>query len=309
MEKHQVLDSCFENLPKLVDDLDFYLKAYQAYAEFSGRKVEMYQTWAKTIFEDQVVAQLVSNFTNGNILRVLAIGSGDGKIDVCMLEQLVARYPRIQYTVVEPAKEPTAEFKALIEERRPQFDGVEFVWRNETFDEFRKREETKEGLVAEYFHLIHAVHSLYYADDLRQAEDYLKSRLVKEGALLVILLSDEAGIYRVWDRYPKLVEGSPSHNLCSAHLRAIYDASPTPYKFYRQSWPSDISPCFDPASVKGNGMLDFISHVKSFRQSAPEQLKTDLLGFLKMLNRADKDDENTTGGYQRDWDSIVTIKT
>eukprot|EP00057_Strongylocentrotus_purpuratus_P005022 XP_003730011.1 PREDICTED: histamine N-methyltransferase [Strongylocentrotus purpuratus] len=311
MADNGVPESCFENLPKLVEDLDDYLEAYQAYAEFSGLKVNIYKDWARIIFEDHVVSHFTSKFPSDEIIRVLAVGSGDGKVDSCMLEQLVARYPRIHYTVVEPAKEPLEEFKALINDNRPKFDGVEFEWRNETFDDFQKLEEEKErsrGVDKERFHLIHAVHSLYYANDLQQAQSYLRDRLVKHGALLVILLSEEAGIYRVWDRYPKLCEGSPATNLCSAHLREIYARSDTPYKFHHQSWPSDISQCFDPASIKGGRMLDFITHVRNFRQSAPEELKKSVVAFLRGLNQSDREDKMSTGGYQRDWDSMVMIK-
>ncbi|XP_063963395.1 histamine N-methyltransferase-like [Lytechinus pictus] len=312
MAENCVPDSCFENLPKLVDDLDDYLKAYQAYAEFSGLKVDIYKDWARIVFEEQVVTHFISKFPCNGTLRVLAVGSGDGKVDSCMLEQLVARYPRIHYTVVEPANEPLEEFKSLIDESRPKFDGVEFEWHNETFDEFQKLEEEKAkstGADKERFHLIHAIHSLYYANDLQQAHTYLRDRLVKQGALLVILLSEEAGIYRVWDRHPKLCEGSPATNLCSAHLRQIYAQSDTPYTFHHQSWPSDISQCFDAASVQGGRMLDFITHVRNFRQSAPKELKKDVIAFLRRLNQSDKEDETSSGGYQRDWDSMVMIKS
>ncbi|XP_071477821.1 histamine N-methyltransferase-like [Diadema antillarum] len=303
-----VPESCFENLPKLVDDLDVYLRAYQAYAEFSGLKVDIYRKWARGIFDEQVVKPLADAFPTDQttLLRVLAVGSGDGKIDSCILEQLVARYSRIEYTVIEPAEEPMREFQALVQEREADFGKVDFVWCNETFDDYRRRQtaDSQPG-----FHLVHAIHSLYYVDDLRQGVEFLQEKLVGSGVLCVILLSEEAGIYRVWDRYPKLVEGSPAHNLCSSHLITLYKESNIPYSFYRQSWPSDISLCFDPTSAKGNGMLDFISHVPNFRQSAPPALRDDLLAFLKNLNRSVKDDEGSSGGYPRDWDSIVMIKS
>lgn len=136
---------------------------------------------------------------------------------------------------------------------------------------------------------------------------FLSLKILNRRHLLPILV-EEAGIYRVWDCYPKLCEGSPATNLCSAHLREIYARSDTPYKFHHQSWPSDISQCFDPTSVKGGRMLDFITHVRNFRQSAPEELKKSVEAFLRGLNQSDREDKMSTGGYQRDWDSMVMIK-
>ena len=85
MAQNGVPDSCFENLPKLVEDLDDYLEAYQAYAEFSGLKVNIYKDWARIIFEDHVVSHFTSKFPSDETIRVLAVGSGDGSFAISYL--------------------------------------------------------------------------------------------------------------------------------------------------------------------------------------------------------------------------------
>ena len=66
----------------------------------------------------------------------------------------------------------------------------------------------------------------------------------------------------------------------SGDIRRSLDRHGIPYEHYRQPTSINITKCFDEASEDGSLLLDFLVQVKSFNETAPVDLKRQVLDYL-----------------------------
>ncbi|XP_035677206.1 histamine N-methyltransferase-like [Branchiostoma floridae] len=129
-------------------------------------------------------------------LRVLGIGSGSGEADSIFLKKLLQSHSRVYSRVVEPCGERIEQFKALVRED-PSFGGVKFDWCHQTAEEyFQNGESTK-------FHLLHAVHVLYFVEDLHATLRDMWEQLVEGGHMLIILEADKGTVWELREHFWK----------------------------------------------------------------------------------------------------------
>ena len=119
-----------------------------------------------------------------------------GEMDVMMLAKLLQIFPSINNRVVEPSRDQLLMYKAHVQARADQLQGVVCDWRQQTMDEYQKAgNHTK-------FHFISAIHSLYYAEDIEQSLLHLYDLLELGGMLLVIARSGNGIITTFISPYP-----------------------------------------------------------------------------------------------------------
>ena len=103
-----------------------------------------------------------------------------------MLKKLLPSFPLINNRVVEPAEVAIRKYKALVQSRAHELQGVNFDWRQETLDHYRK--EVDAGDTTK-FHFVHACQCLYHVEDLDASLTYLYDCVEPGGAMLVSLLT------------------------------------------------------------------------------------------------------------------------
>ena len=84
-----------------------------------------------------------------------------------MIEKLLTQFPRINVRVVEPFEEHVVQFKSLAKSRSDQLLGVNFDWRQQTFEQYQKAGDPTK------FHFISAVHVISHLDDWESSLMYL----------------------------------------------------------------------------------------------------------------------------------------
>ena len=102
-----------------------------------------------------------------------------------MLSELITSFPKIVNLSIEPNVEELSRYKQLVRTNKSKLSGITFTWNQQTLTEFQKVSELS-AHSATGFHLITAIHSLYY-EPLESALQYLYERLANNGILVVAL--------------------------------------------------------------------------------------------------------------------------
>lgn len=110
----------------------------------------------------------------------------------------------------------------------------------------------------------------------------------------MIYLPGTSGWSKLWKKYgPRL----PLNDLClyvsSADVEEVLDAAGLKYQSYDLPSRMDITDCFTEGNEKGELMLDFLTETCHFSQTAPLDLKKELVEDLKNLEYS----ENIGGRY------------
>ena len=100
-----------------------------------------------------------------------------------MLAKLLQRFPRINNRVVDPLQEHLVQYKALVQSKSDELQGVSFDWRQQTIEDYEKAGDLTK------FHFISAIDVMYHVVDLDSSLTYLYNRLEPGGVLLVVITS------------------------------------------------------------------------------------------------------------------------
>ncbi|XP_019627789.1 PREDICTED: histamine N-methyltransferase-like [Branchiostoma belcheri] len=193
---------------------------------------------------------------SGEDVRVLRIGSGSGEIDSVMLKKLLQRHSSVYIRVVEPSEEMIGRYKSLVREDTG-LGAVKFDWRQQTADEyFTTKEETK-------FHLIHAVHVLYYVKDLHATLRNMWEELADGGYMLIAMESDRSDwgkmVYRLREIFG--LGGSSSALFSSpTEIKQWFDEMKIGYVTSEDEVNMNVTACFKEESEPGKLLLDFLVH-------------------------------------------------
>lgn len=265
----------------ILDDLDYYSEAYQTFTRCSV-KTGAIQDWVDTAFKEEVVEKLSKRCQSADPLKVLGIGSGAGNIDCAMVEQLLPTFPRVTNTIVEPSEAQNDLFKNLVKEKEDILKGASFEWRTETSDQYLDRVFSCEGGVQPpKFHLIHAVHVLYYAADLKQTLKRLHDMLEDGGLLFIIILSRHSTIIKVHRKMNEIVTDMRPLLLTDEQVGAALDTQNMPYSGEQVTRYIQGTSIFGEGSQEGDHLLDFLTHSKDFRKTAPDNLRESVLKYLR----------------------------
>ncbi|XP_072015396.1 histamine N-methyltransferase-like [Amphiura filiformis] len=271
----------------LNSDLEHSSKCFAAYCKYA-RRPESKESWTRSVFCPKVVEALG---TERKQLRALGIGSGSGEVEYWMLTELKNTYPNILHTSVEPCAEEVTKHKQLAQTNKSKLPGVLFDWRQQTF---RKYQQTSGKSEEEHeFHLITAIHSIYFEPDLEKVLEYLYGCLAESGVLVVALDPDVDGVGQLRCQLP--LAWDENYHYCSTnHVKAYFDKQHVPYTTLRRPCQVDITPCISqcspdddhyqsPASGEGAMLLDFLYQVRDFHHLVPMDDQRKLLRYLMSM--------------------------
>ena len=117
---------------------------------------------------------------------------------------------------------------------------------------------------------------------------------------------DNSGGGNLWRRFN--FEDGLTKFISSADVRDCFERHHVPYTQHRQASSMDIAQCFDENSEDGRLLVDFLTHVLRFKETAPAELQREVMEYLASSDCSEK----TTDGrvvFNSDWDAMVVQKT
>ncbi|XP_077392192.1 histamine N-methyltransferase isoform X2 [Festucalex cinctus] len=263
-------------LRSLVYDDNRYQKAFHLFLERSSEHQCMRD------FIHKILPDILAGIGNGKPhLNVIGVGSGDGHIDLEMFSELRLKHPgvMVDYEVVEPSSQQLHSYKVLASQKS-DLDYITFKWNKMTASEFEEQWKLKEMTKKADF--IHMIQVLYYVKDVEATISFFRSLLDKNGKLLIILVSGESGWEKLWRTFAgQICAYEISQCTTTADVKSILDSGGVPYKSYVLPSQMDITECFTEGDENGELLLDFLTEVDRFSQTASPQLKADILKLLR----------------------------
>ncbi|XP_044222445.1 histamine N-methyltransferase [Thunnus albacares] len=264
------------SLRSLVYDDSRYLKSFQLFLERSSEHQCMQD------FIHNILPEILASIGDGKShLNVIGVGSGAGEIDLEMFSELRLKHPgvTVDNEVVEPSSQQLHNYKVLVSQK-PGLDYITFNWNKMTASEFEEHWKVKKMTKKADF--IHMIQMLYYVKDPGATIAFFQSLLNKNGKLLIILVSGESGWGKLWQCYRnKLCNSEISQCVTTGDIKSILDSKGVSYKSYELPSQMDITECFTEGDEMGELLLDFLTEVLDFSNTAPPELKAGVLELLR----------------------------
>lgn len=267
------------SLKSLVNDDDRYQKSFQLFLERSSEHQCM-----RDFIHNKLPDILASIGDGKSHLNVIGVGSGAGEIDLEMLSELHKKHPgvTVDNEVVEPSRQQLYNYKVLVSQK-PDLDYIKFNWNTMTASEFE--EHWKAEKATKKVDFIHMIQMLYYVKDPEATVRFFESLLGKNGKLLIILVSGKSGWGKLWRTYrAQLCQPDISHCVTTGDIKSFLDSKGVRYQSYELPSQMEITECFTEGDEKGELLLDFLTEVLDFSNTASPELRA---GVLEMLRHPD----------------------
>lgn len=267
------------SLKSLVNDDDRYQKSFQLFLERSSEHQCMQD------FIHNKLPDILASIGDGKShLNVIGVGSGAGEIDLEMLSELHKKHPgvTVDNEVVEPSRQQLYNYKVLVSQK-PDLDYITFNWNTMTASEFE--EHWKAEKATKKVDFIHMIQMLYYVKDPEATVRFFQGLLGKNGKLLIILVSGKSGWGKLWRTYrAQLCQPDISQCVTTGDIKSFLDSKGVRYQSYELPSQMDITECFTEGDEKGELLLDFLTEVLDFSNTASPELRA---GVLEMLRHPD----------------------
>ncbi|XP_074857101.1 histamine N-methyltransferase [Carettochelys insculpta] len=264
------------SMRSLLSDHSRYVESFRLFLENSTEHQCMLE------FIEMKLPDIISSIGKGkSAINILSVGGGSGEIDLQILSKVQAKYPgvAINNEVIEPSSEQILSYKECVT-KTANLEDIKFTWHKETSAEYESR--TKEKKEFKKWDFIHMIQMLYYVKDIRATIQYFHSLLEANTKLLIILVSGTSGWARLWKKYgPRL----PLNDLClyvsSADIKEQLDTIGLKYQVYELPSTMDITDCFITGNKDGEQLLDFLTECCNFSETAPLDLKKEIMEELR----------------------------
>ncbi|XP_033966519.1 histamine N-methyltransferase-like isoform X3 [Pseudochaenichthys georgianus] len=207
-----------------------------------------------------------------------------GEIDLEMLSQLRLKHPgvTVDNEVVEPSSTQLHQYKVMVSQK-PNLDYIKCTWNKMTSSEFEEQWRVKKMTKKADF--IHMIQMLYYVKDPGATIEFFQSLLDKKGKLLIILVSGDSGWGKLWRTYrSQLCNTEISQCVTTGDMKSFLDSKGVSYQSYELPSQMEITECFTEGDEKGELLLDFLTEVLDFSNTASPELKA---GVLELLQHPD----------------------
>ncbi|XP_038057873.1 uncharacterized protein LOC119729319 isoform X1 [Patiria miniata] len=267
-----------QTLTEYCNSLDYYNVNFDVYNRVSQR-INRFSDWIDKSLPKLADSMEISLPATGT-LNVLSVGAGNGTIDSRILPHLRDKvHPNVRAIFLEPDLHTFQQCQDLVGKESPRLQGIEFDWRQQTFQEYRStaKEEDK-------FHFICCFNSIYYTGDMGSSLRYLYDKLHSGGILLITLVDGKSGGGQFW-QFLNTSLGQEKDFFTSFDLEEacrkqnIMISEVQPIGIY-----VNVSCCFDPPqelTEDGRYLLDTITRSVNFAQTAAAELRKDVLRFLR----------------------------
>ena len=95
--------------------------------------------------------------------------------------------------------------------------------------------------------------------------------------------------------------------LSSAHVRGCFERHQVPYTQHKQASHVDITKCFVEGSEEGGLVVDFLTHVLKFKETAPVELQEEVMAYMGGSECSEKTNDGRVL-FNNDWDAVVVQK-
>lgn len=263
-------------LKSLVEDDSRYQKSFQLFLERSSEHQCMND------FIHNILPDILASIGDGKSnLNVIGVGSGAGDIDLEMFSELRLKHPQVTVDneVVEPSGQQLHNYRVTVS-KRPDLDYIRFTWNKMTAAEFEEQWKLKQ--TAKKADFIHLIQMLYYVKDPEATISFFHSLLHKNGKMMIILVSGESGWGKLWRTFrSQLSNPDISQCVTTADIKHILDAQGIHYHYYELPSHMDITECFTPGDHDGELLLDFLTEVLDFSNTASPELKAAVIEMLR----------------------------
>ncbi|XP_068187301.1 histamine N-methyltransferase-like [Antennarius striatus] len=260
-------------LPCVYSDGSRYLKAYEYFHKCSGEHQGMVD-----FFNNHLPDIMSSAINDNSVQNVLGFGCGSGPLDLEMFSAIHRMYPKVtvDYEVVDPTVQFINQYKDLLS-KTSGFDYIKWNWTQLTVQEFEKenKERTKKA------DMIHLFQSLYYVKEPGPLVNFLQSLLSKNGKLLISLISGNCGWAQLEKKYFKEISDWDACCSFSDDIRRYLDANGQRYQTYVVPCQIDVTECFIEGDENGGLLLDFLTEVLNFDQTATPELRAGVLELFR----------------------------
>nr|XP_054771834.1 histamine N-methyltransferase A-like [Lytechinus pictus] len=291
-----------ENVKSIRCDPDHYTKAFKIVTD----KCNMYEflgNWVQSEFPSLVLDKLAGSFSAETPINMLGVGSGSGETDSKLAASIKTRFRSVRNVVVEPAEKMLDIYRALIDGNKSDFEGIEFDLRQLGIDEFR----AQEGDHPAKYHFISTIQSLYYAADFEDTIRYLYDCLEEGGIMLIIIVSDTCGSWRLWNRVPLIMQTSTGSFFCASDVRQCLSSQGIHFEENHQGFNLDITSCFEEGSEEGALLLDFITEIIDFRGSVSPDFLKEVMEYMGSDQCSERKEDGTIF-FNKNWDALVVQK-
>eukprot|EP00057_Strongylocentrotus_purpuratus_P004067 XP_003727942.1 PREDICTED: histamine N-methyltransferase [Strongylocentrotus purpuratus] len=280
------LPSSIPGLRDFVSDSERFQDVFDTAFLPNNDGVTKLERWFETDFEEEVVMKMKESFSTESELRLLGIGTGNGRPDLMMLEKFLRHFTKIHYTVVEPDQPAFNDFKQSVE-KSSSLSRVVFDWRNTTIEEYWKKSEDSPG-----FDFISMVHTAYYLKDVGITMDRLLASLTDGGVSLLVHKSGENKTSEFARQLPWL--SKPSHMSPGRLIRdAAHRANQRRLRVIPFPAVIDVTSVFDVGSDVGPKLMDFLTQGAYFCKTVPEDVSEATTEILRSLITKSDDGERS----------------
>ncbi|XP_072168466.1 histamine N-methyltransferase A-like [Diadema setosum] len=248
-------------------------------------------------FEKTVLGNLKKVFTLDGQFNMMGVGVGEGKHEIAVIKNLRPFYKKISSIAIEPNANLLQTYEENMQ-RAEVIPPVDVKFFNGTFGQY----VDGRGNQHEKFHLISAIHSLYYLGQIEESMEQLLAALKENGILLLQIASGRTAFAKLWKVVPSLNWQDVNITFTEEDVtreakRRGCDVTKIPLQLTL-----DVTELFDEASDFGNKILDFFTMTSYFRQTAPKALVEKVMEFWR-----DNSSWDESGRCRADFEEYLMI--
>lgn len=281
--------SCF-------DYRENYINSYNVYQEKSDQVAR--SKGALDLYLPSALKKILNPSQDHRHFNILSVGSGDGEIDrhiIKIVQEYLSDHEKFRSTkIFNRALEPNPDFVSQYKEKLKRqasttLDGdqTNFEVCQKTFQEYvqSKSEGFPEGYPTK-FDIVHFVYSLFHVvgaadSDLEGVLVHCFEQQLKTNGQIVCITSE----FIARNIVPKLWGGKPPGESLPEQIVKVADKRGWKVDHHKQEYSFDVTEVFDDKSMDGSLLLDFLTRVKNFRETATKDKVEESLQVIRDLCR------------------------
>ena len=255
-----------------------FLESFRVYRERSSETEKLFESF-QTHIPPLIQSQMVPKRQR---LNILSVGSAEGKTDLMILKIIGLELQKSNHgqhieifnRAIEPNGFSCGLYKEAIKNPTSPLDNQQtsFEICQQAFDEYQKskKDEIK-------FDLIHFIHSIYYVNMEETLISCIEKELSDKGHFLSVVVTTQDLNYLVCSKQKR-----PTREISEKSEKLIQIAKKHNwnYEVYTSEYAIDFTHVFDPKSTEGNLLLDFMTHIVDYRNTADKQLVQETLALI-----------------------------
>ncbi|XP_070559757.1 histamine N-methyltransferase A-like [Ptychodera flava] len=253
-------------------------------------------------YENHINVLKKGNINKDSVVKVLAVGTGDGQAESIAVDAALSTFNTLHYTIVEQSEAEINKFKTLAETKK-----AEGHWRNVTFDFHhitvqQYLRDARHNGEQQCFDIIRCPESAYF---FTNAGDIFVElyKMVNKGGMLWNAMTGGAGEQITMElarHFPLTVSLYGSSTLRGILGKRLPDVD---FQVETTNYNIECEECFQEDSSDGNMALDFLTQILDFRKHASKEVVDSILAIM------DKNSSRMADGkrYLADWQENVII--